>query len=195
MPRSVFVHRTAVVDRDAEIGAGSKIWHFTHIASGAHLGMHCFVGQNVYVAPRARVGDGVTLSNNVSLYDGVVLEDRVFVGPSAVFTNVEVPRADPGRRPRTAEIRVGEGATIGANATLLAGVHIGPWAFVGAGAVVTHDVPAHALEFGVPARKVGWVCECGRRLNEALRCEGCDLTYLQHGQGLVKASEGRLARE
>ncbi len=188
MSLSIFVHQTAVVDRGADISAGTKIWHFSHVASGARIGMHCTVGQNVYVAPNIVIGDGVTICNNVSLYDGVVLEDRVFVGPSAVFTNVEVPRANPGRRPAAAPICVGRGATIGANATLLAGVEIGPWAFVGAGCVVTRKVVGHALVVGVPARRLGWVCECGRRLDGELRCEACDKAYRLDGELLSLSS-------
>jgi UDP-2-acetamido-3-amino-2,3-dideoxy-glucuronate N-acetyltransferase len=187
MSISVFVHQTAVVDAGADVGAGTKIWHFSHVASGAVIGMHCTLGQNVYVAPHVRLGDGVSVGNNVSLYDGVVLEDRVFVGPSAVFTNVEIPRANPGRRAAAAAIVVGQGATIGANATLLAGVRVGPWAFVGAGAVVTRAVPAHALVVGTPARRRGWVCECGRRLGDGLTCEPCGVRYALAGEVLDRA--------
>lgn len=182
MPLSVFVHHSAIVDQDADIGAGSKVWHFAHVSRGARVGMHCTLGQGVYVAPRVSIGDGVTVSNNVSLYDGLVLGDRVFIGPGAVFTNVELPRAQPGRREATAEIHVDEGATIGANATLLAGVHVGAWAFVAAGAVVTKDVPAHALVIGVPGQAAAWVCRCGRRLDDKLHCQACDLRY-QEKQG------------
>lgn len=184
MSLSAFIHETAVIDRGADIGAGSKIWHFTHVASGASIGMHVTLGQNVYVAPNVVLGDWVTVSNNVSLFDGVELEDQVFVGPAAVFTNVEVPRASPVRHPRTAEIHVGRGATIGANATLLAGVTVGPWAFVGAGAVVTRDVPAHALVVGVPARRVGWACECGERLDDEHACAACGARYIEEGEDL-----------
>ncbi|MFH1809126.1 MAG: acyltransferase [Pseudomonadota bacterium] len=187
MSISVFVHETAVVDHGADVGAGTKVWHFSHVASGARIGMHCTLGQNVYVAPHVRLGDGVTVCNNVSLYDGVDLDDRVFVGPSAVFTNVEVPRANPGRRASAAAITVGQGATIGANATLLAGVQVGAWAFVGAGAVVTRSVSAHALVVGTPARRIAWVCECGRRLDDDLICGPCAIHYRLDGENLQHA--------
>ncbi len=154
MPQSVFIHETAVVDRGAEIGAGSKIWHFCHVATGARIGMHCTLAHGVYVGSDVRVGDGVTVSNQVSLFAGVELGDRVFVGPSAVFTNVEVPRAPAAGSATVARIRVGTGATIGANATLLAGVSVGPWAFVAAGAVVTRDVPPNVVVAGNPAQVV-----------------------------------------
>ncbi len=189
MPMSCFVHDTALVDDGADLGGGTKVWHFTHIARGASLGMHCTVGQGVYIAPRVVIGDGVTVSNNVSIYDGVHLDDQVFVGPSAVFTNVEVPRAKPGRRALTATIQVGLGATLGANATLLAGVEIGAWAFVGAGALVSHSVPAHALVVGVPAVQIAWVCECGHRLDEALHCSDCWLHHEKKEGVIERASE------
>ena len=158
-----WAHPTAVIDRGATIGAGTKIWHFCHVMKGARVGARCVLGQNVFVAGGAVVGDGCHVQNNVSIYDGVVLADEVFVGPSAVFTNVKTPRAAVSRKGEFVTTRVGRGATIGANATIVCGVAIGEYAFVGAGAVVTRDVAAHALVTGVPARRAGWVCSCRGR--------------------------------
>lgn len=173
------IHPSAVVDAGATLGDDTKVWHFCHVAAGAVVGRGCVLGQNVYVAPTARLGDGVRVQNNVSIYDGVVLADHVFVGPSAVFTNVVRPRAEVPRKHAYAETRVGVGATIGANATILCGTRLGDYAFVGAGAVVTRDVPAHAIVAGNPARARGWACRCGERLpaGEAPRCAACGRSY------------------
>jgi UDP-2-acetamido-3-amino-2,3-dideoxy-glucuronate N-acetyltransferase len=156
-----WTHPSAIIDRGAQVGAGTKVWHFCHVMSGARIGDRCMLGQNVFVAGGAVVGDGCKLQNNVSIYDGVVLADNVFVGPSATFTNVRTPRAAIDRRGAFEPTVVGCGATIGANATVVCGVTIGDYAFVGAGAVVTRDVPAYALVAGVPARRTGWMCVCG----------------------------------
>jgi UDP-2-acetamido-3-amino-2,3-dideoxy-glucuronate N-acetyltransferase len=147
-----WAHPTAVVDRGAQIGAATKIWHFCHVMAGARIGARCVLGQNVFVAGGAQVGDGCKLQNNVSVYDGVTLADQVFVGPSAVFTNVRTPRAAIDRRSELVPTRVGRGATIGANATVVCGVTIGDHAFVAAGAVVTRDVPPFSVVAGNPAR-------------------------------------------
>jgi UDP-2-acetamido-3-amino-2,3-dideoxy-glucuronate N-acetyltransferase len=170
-----WVHRTAVVDRGARVGSGTKIWHFCHVMAGARVGADCVLGQNVFVAATAVVGDGCRIQNNVSIYDGVVLEDDVFVGPSAVFTNVRNPRASVSRRQESEKTYVGNGATIGANATIVCGTRVGQYAFVAAGAVVTRDVPAHAVVAGVPGRRTGWICRCGATISRILRrtCPRC----------------------
>jgi UDP-2-acetamido-3-amino-2,3-dideoxy-glucuronate N-acetyltransferase len=163
-PTGFWAHPTAIVEAPATIGDQTRIWHFSHVMPGARIGARCSLGQNSFVGGRAVIGDGCKIQNNVSLYDAVILEDDVFVGPSAVFTNVVVPRAFIERKHQYAETRVGQGASIGANATIVCGRRIGRFAMVGAGAVVTRDVPAHALVIGVPARFAGWVCRCGQRL-------------------------------
>lgn len=175
---AALVHPSAYVDEGAQVGPGSRIWHFTHVMSGAVIGRGCVLGQNVFVASTARIGDGCKIQNNVSVYDGVVLEDDVFVGPSAVFTNVLTPRAFVERKREYLPTRVGRGASIGANATILCGCTIGPYALVGAGAVVTHDVAPYARTVGVPARAHGWVCHCGVPLAEAaFVCGSCGRAY------------------
>lgn len=160
-----FVHPTAVVDEGCEIGAGSKIWHFSHIMPGCKLGENCNIGQNVVISPEVVLGRNVKVQNNVSLYTGVTCGDDVFLGPSCVFTNVTNPRSAVNRRGQYAKTHVGRGASIGANATIVCGHDIGEFAFIGAGAVVTKDVPAYALLVGNPARQLGWMSEYGHRLN------------------------------
>jgi UDP-2-acetamido-3-amino-2,3-dideoxy-glucuronate N-acetyltransferase len=182
MTKPHWAHATALIDRGARIGRGTKIWHFCHVMRGAQIGAGCVMGQNVFVAASARIGDGCKIQNNVSIYDGVVLEDDVFVGPSAVFTNVRNPRAAVNRKDAFAATRVGRGATIGANATIVCGVKIGAYAFIGAGAVVTVDVPEHAVMLGVPARRRSWICTCGETrgtraaIRRCPRCEGAGLS-------------------
>jgi UDP-2-acetamido-3-amino-2,3-dideoxy-glucuronate N-acetyltransferase len=166
-PTAAWRHPTAIVDRGARVGAGSKIWHFSHVMRGARIGPRCTLGQNVFVAGNAQLGAGCRVQNNVSIYDGVVLGDDVFVGPSAVFTNVRTPRAALDRRREFERTVVGAGATIGANATIVCGVTIGAYALVGAGAVVTRDIAPHAMVSGVPARRTGWICRCGETRSSA----------------------------
>ena len=183
-----FVHPTALVDEDVEIGEGTKIWHFSHILRGSRIGKNCVLGQNVVVGPFVKVGNNCKIQNNVSLYYGVELEDGVLCGPSCVFTNDKYPRAFIERRNEFLQTRVRRGATIGANATVMCGVTIGQFAMVGAGAVVTQDVPDHALVLGNPARQVGWVCTCGETLiqrpNGLWHCQRCDSLYEETLKGL-----------
>lgn len=160
----IFIHPTAVIDDGAVIGRDSRIWHFAHVMSGAVLGESCNIGQNAMIASNVRLGNNVKVQNNVSVYEGVLCEDDVFLGPSCVFTNVKNPRSEISRHGRYEPTVVRRGATVGANATVVCGVEIGSYALVGAGAVVTHSVPAHAIVVGTPARCVGWACRCGHRL-------------------------------
>ena len=164
------IHESAVVDRGVEIGEGTKVWHFSHILSGTRIGSRCTIGQNVMIGPDVTVGDDCKIQNNVSIYKGVALEDGVFCGPSCVFTNVSNPRAEVDRSAEFEPTLVRRGATIGANATIVCGHEVGPYSFVAAGAVVTDDVPAHALVAGIPARRVGWVGHAGERLGDDLTC-------------------------
>ena len=184
MNENVFVHDTACVDPGALVGAGSRVWHFCHVMGGARVGANVVLGQNVFVAGTACIGDDCRIQNNVSVFDGVVLEGGVFVGPSAVFTNVRRPRARFPRKDSFETTLVREGATIGANATILCGVEVGPGAMVAAGAVVTGDVPAHALVAGVPARVIAWVCLCGEKLpGPEDPCPACGRAYLRLPEG------------
>lgn len=180
-----FIHETACVDEGATVGPGTKVWHFCHIQSGARIGANCSLGQNVNVANNVRVGDGVKIQNNVSVYEGVELEDYVFCGPSCVFTNDLTPRAKyPKGSASYVRTLVKKGASIGANATVVCGHTVGEWAMVGAGAVVTSDVPAHALMLGVPAKRRGWVCECGNVLPDDLACPCCGRVYGLSDEGI-----------
>ena len=162
---SIFIHESSYVDDGASVGDGTKIWHFCHVMTGAVIGERCNLGQNVVVMPGTRIGDNVKIQNNVSIYEGVELEDDVFCGPSMVFTNVVNPRSHVSRKREYQRTLVRRGATIGANATVVCGVTLGEYAFVGAGAVVTKDVKPFALVTGVPARQVGWMCQCGERIS------------------------------
>ena len=178
-----WAHETALVDQPATIGDNTKVWHFAHVMSGAKIGTGCSLGQNVYVGAKAVVGNGCKIQNNVSLYDEVILADDVFVGPSAVFTNVVNPRAFVVRKDEYRRTEVERGASIGANATIVCGHRIGTYAFVAAGAVVTKDVAPYALVAGVPARRMGWICKCGERLPESLACK-CGERYQKSGDGI-----------
>ncbi len=162
---TVFIHSTAVIDEGCTIGEGTKIWHFSHIMPGCTIGMNCNIGQNVVISPQVVLGRNVKVQNNVSIYTGVTCDDDVFLGPSMVFTNVINPRSAINRRGQYQQTHVGKGASIGANATIVCGHNIGAYAFVGAGAVVTKDVPPYGLVMGNPARLAGWVSEYGHRLN------------------------------
>lgn len=181
-----YVHPTATVDPGAEIGEGTRIWHYSHVMPGARIGRNCVLGQNVFIGRNVRMGEGVKTQNNVSVYEGVELEDHVFLGPSMVFTNVINPRSEIERKQEFGKTLVKRGATLGANCTVLCNVTIGRYAFVGAGAVVTKDVPDYALMVGVPARLSGWVCECAERLAFAggrATCPACGRNYRQDAKG------------
>lgn len=182
--KDVFVHESSYIDDGVKIGRGTKIWHFCHVQSGAEIGERCSLGQNVNVASGVRIGNGVRIQNNVSVYEGVELEDDVFCGPSCVFTNVILPRAAFPAGGRYARTVVARGASLGANCTVVCGHTVGRCALVGAGSVVAADVKAHALVVGNPARQIGWVCACGARLSEALRCEECGREYQELAEGL-----------
>ncbi len=184
MGGSFHKHVSAFVDKGAEVGAGTKIWHYSHVMPGAKLGEKCAIGQNVYVGARARLGNGVKVQNNVSIYDDVHLEDDVFCGPSCVFTNVVNPRAFIERKTEYKTTLIRKGASIGANATIVCGVTLGQYCFVGAGAVVTKDVPDYAMVYGTPARLQGWMCWCGVKLPETLTCGSCAKSYIKDGTGL-----------
>lgn len=184
----VQIHSSAIVDAGAEIGKGSRVWHFAHICGGARIGEGCSFGQNVFVGNRVRIGNNVKIQNNVSVYDNVTLEDDVFCGPSMVFTNVINPRSAVERKSEYLDTVVRKGATLGANCTIVCGVTIGQHAFVAAGAVITRDVPAYALMMGVPARQVGWMGEFGERLErvdeKTWKCPGTGKQYQVTSEGL-----------
>jgi UDP-2-acetamido-3-amino-2,3-dideoxy-glucuronate N-acetyltransferase len=182
-----FLHESSYAEAGADIGAGTKIWHFCHVMAGAQIGRDCNIGQNVFIASDVQIGNRVKIQNNVSVYSRVTLEDDVFLGPSMVFTNVINPRSHVPRKEEYKPTLVRRGATIGANATILCGVTLGEFAFVGAGAIVTHDVPAYALVYGAPARLQGWMCRCGERLSfsispasETAICPRCNTHYSKH---------------
>ena len=170
MSRQYFVHQSAIIDADVLIGAGTRIWHFSHVLGGSDIGANCVVGQNVMIGPRVRIGNGCKIQNNVSIYEGVTIEDEVFCGPSAVFTNVITPRAFVDRKSEFRPTLVKRGASIGANATVICGATIGAYAMVAAGALVTRDVPQFSLVVGAPARFKAWVGRSGERLNANLTC-------------------------
>ncbi len=182
-----YVHPSSIVDEDVKIGKDTKIWYFCHIQSGARIGERCSFGQNVNISNCVKIGNCVRVQNNVSLYEGVELEDYVFCGPSCVFTNDLNPRAKyPKGKAGYRRTLVREGASVGANATVVCGHTIGKWAMIGAGAVVTSDVQDYALMVGVPAKQKGWICECGEILGKELCCAVCNRKYIQTESGLME---------
>ena len=182
----VFVHPQGLNESD-RVGAGTRIWAFAHVMKNAVVGESCNIGEGAFVESGAVLGNHVTIKNGVCVWDRVTVEDYVFLGPHAAFTNDKVPRSHPDYRTAPEDwlpIRIRAGATVGANATIVCGNTLGPWCFVGAGAVVTHDVPAHAIVAGNPARRIGWICRCGAKLPAGLRCAGCGLAYRETTAGL-----------
>lgn len=187
---SHFVHESSYIDGDVTIGEGTKIWHFCHVQKGAQIGEKCSLGQNVNISNNVKIGNGVKIQNNVSVYEGVELEDYVFCGPSMVFTNDLTPRS---KYPKGTEgykrTLVKYGASIGANATIVCGNTIGRWAMIASGSVVTKDVPDYALMAGVPAKQIGWVCECGTVLKNGLKCNECGRDYVLENRKLKEAAK------
>ncbi len=185
------IHESAYVDEGAIVGEGTRIWHFCHVNPGAVIGARCSLGQNVVVMSGTRIGDNVKIQNNVSIYEGVELEDDVFCGPSMVFTNVMNPRSHVSRKHEYQRTLVKRGASIGANATVVCGATLGEYCFIGAGAVVTKDVLPYALMAGVPARRIGWMCQCGEKLEKraeggaAWHCPVCRARYAASGEGIA----------
>lgn len=189
--RKYYVHESSYVEKNVRIGEGTTVWYFCHVREGARIGKNCNIGQNVYIGKGVVIGNGVKIQNNVSVYEKITLEDYVFCGPSVVFTNDPDPRSAYAKNPETDHLPtlVREGATIGANATILCGLTIGRHAFIGAGAVVTSDVPEYALVYGNPARLMGWACECGAKLklkNGRSKCSRCGLAYLKKIGGKMR---------
>jgi UDP-2-acetamido-3-amino-2,3-dideoxy-glucuronate N-acetyltransferase len=189
--KDYFVHESSFVDAGAKIGAGTKIWHFCHVMPGAVIGERCNLGQNVVVMNGVKLGDNVKVQNNVSIYEGVELEDDVFCGPSMVFTNVMNPRSHVSRKTEYRRTTVKRGTSIGANATIVCGVTLNEYSFIGAGAVVHRDVPSYALMVGVPARRIGWMCQCGERLPDTGvgTCAVCGSSYARSGDSIRRTNE------
>jgi UDP-2-acetamido-3-amino-2,3-dideoxy-glucuronate N-acetyltransferase len=187
-----WIHSSSYADEGSVIGAGTKVWHFCHVMPGAVIGERCSLGQNVVVMSGTRIGNNVKIQNNVSIYEGVELEDDVFCGPSMVFTNVINPRSAVSRKHEYRRTLVRKGASIGANATVICGATLGRFCFIGAGAVVTKDVPDYAVMTGVPARRAGWMCECGNRLPDDvsdLLCSDCGRRYARRGEKVLLMGE------
>jgi UDP-2-acetamido-3-amino-2,3-dideoxy-glucuronate N-acetyltransferase len=196
MEKNYFVHESSYIDDPCEIGEGTKIWHFSHVMAGSKIGRRCNIGQNVVIAPEVRIGDNVKIQNNVSVYTGVELEDDVFCGPSMVFTNVTNPRSHVSRKDEYRKTLVKRGASIGANATVICGHTVGRYAFIGAGAVVTRDVPDYAIVVGNPGRVIGWMCQCGVKLDlsrdlrkdEHAFCTACGRSYVERDGSVTQAA-------
>ena len=187
MERKYFAHPTTVIDEPVEIGEGTKIWHFSHVMSGARIGRNCIIGQNAFISSGAILGNNIKIQNDVSIFDGVILEDDVFCGPSMVFTNVFNPRSFISRRKEFRQTVVGRGATIGANATVICGNKIGQYAFIGASSVVTKDVPDYALVYGNPGKVKGWVCQCAEEIafrSGRAKCQACGKRYRKDRTGV-----------
>jgi UDP-2-acetamido-3-amino-2,3-dideoxy-glucuronate N-acetyltransferase len=188
----IYIHPTATVEEPCNIGEGTKIWHYSHIMKGARIGKNCQIGQNVFVGSTAEIGNGVKIQNNVSVYDRVKLEDNVFCGPSMIFTNVINPRSHISRKHEFKETLVKKGATLGANSTIICGITVGEYAFVGAGAVVTKDIPPFGLAYGNPARLKGWMCQCGVKLDIKGKrgiCNACGEKYSKDKTGVKRADK------
>ncbi len=190
MNQEVMVHETAVIDVGAQIGSGSRVWHWVHICGGARVGENCTFGQNVFIGNNVTIGNNVKIQNNVSVYDNVVLEDNVFCGPSMVFTNVYNPRSAVSRKHEYRDTLVRQGATLGANCTIICGCKVGRYAFIGAGSVVNKSVPDYALVVGVPARQIGWMSEYGERLDFS----GSDFALCEQSGQKYRLRDGRVER-
>jgi len=182
--KSYYSHPTAVIDQNVHIGDRTKIWHFSHLMPDCRIGTECNIGQNVVIGSHVIIGNGCKIQNNVSVYEGVTLEDDVFCGPSMVFTNVYNPRAEIRKMDELRPILVKKGATIGANATIICGITLGRYCFIGAGALVNRDVSDHALVVGNPGKQIAWTCLCGERLDDGLKCKECGKKYKKGGNGL-----------
>ena len=187
--KNYFIHLTSIVDKSSKIGEGTKVWHFSHIMKKVTIGKNCNIGQNVFIGNNVKIGKNVKIQNNVSVYEGVELDDYVFCGPSVTFTNVLKPRSEFPVRGRYQKTLIKKGVTLGANSTIICGVSIGEYAFIGAAAVVTKDIPAYALAYGNPAKIQGWVCKCGLKLkfeNKMAWCDYCKRRYLKKNKYLVE---------
>ncbi len=185
---NVFIHESSYIDDGVKIGKGTKIWHFCHVLSGSSIGENCNIGQNVVIGPDVTIGKGCKIQNNVSVFKGVTLEDGVFCGPSMVFTNIYNPRAEIRKMDQVRTTLVKHGATLGANCTIVCGTTIGRYAFIGAGAVITRNVPDYAIMVGNPGKQIGWICECGERVTEGLKCTACGKEFIHSESGLSKSN-------
>lgn len=186
---SIFIHKSSCIDDNVKIGDEVKIWHFCHILYGSQIGVGCNIGQNVVIGPNVTIGKKCKIQNNVSVFENVTLEDEVFCGPSMVFTNVINPRAGIAKMSDAKPTLIRHGATLGANCTIVCGITVGEWAMIGAGSVVTHDVPPYALVYGTPARQHGWICQCGEKLDDSLTCRVCGKAYQKNKEGICELSD------